>query len=204
MPAKPFEPRPQGAAPHRGHADEAALLARIAAGDVEAFGVLVGRYLGSLLGISRRMLRDDAEAEDVAQETLLRLWRSADLVTVGPGGLQPWLRRVASNLCIDRIRTARRETVTDELPEEATTPDQLRSLEEQELGARVDRALKALPERQRLALTLFHFEGMSQLEIAAVMDISDQAVESLLARARRTLKATLQEEWRALLPADET
>jgi RNA polymerase sigma-70 factor, ECF subfamily len=180
------------------------LLARIAAGDVEAFGVLVGRYLGSLLGISRRMLRDDAEAEDVAQETLLRLWRSADLVTVGPGGLQPWLRRVASNLCIDRMRTARRETVTDELPEEATTPDQLRSLEEQELGARVDRALKALPERQRLALTLFHFEGMSQLEIAAVMDISDQAVESLLARARRTLKATLQEEWRALLPADET
>ena len=94
--------------------------------------------------------------------------------------------------------------MTDELPEEATRPDQLRSLEEQELGARMDRALKALPERQRLALTLFHFEGMSQLEIAAVMDISDQAVESLLARARRTLKATLQEEWRALLPADET
>ena len=91
---------------------------------------------------------DDAEAEDVAQETLLRLWRSADLVTIGPGGLQPWLRRVASNLCIDRIRTARREMVTDEVPEQALAPEQLRSLEEQELGLRVDLALKALPERQ--------------------------------------------------------
>jgi RNA polymerase sigma-70 factor (ECF subfamily) len=176
----------------------------MAAGDVDAFRVLVARYLGSLLGISRRMLRDDAEAEDVAQETLLRLWRSAHLVTIGPGGLQPWLRRVASNLCIDRIRSTRRETVTDELPEEPKPPDQLRYLEEQELGMRVDLALKALPDRQRLALTLFHYEGLSQLEIAAVMGISDQAVESLLARARRTLKAALDEEWRALLPAEET
>jgi RNA polymerase sigma-70 factor (ECF subfamily) len=202
--AKRIEPRPQGAARNRGHADEAALLARMAAGDVDAFRVLVARYLGSLLGIARRMLRDDAEAEDVAQETLLRLWRSADLVSIGPGGLQPWLRRVASNLCIDRIRTARREMVTDELPEQALAPEQLRSLEEQELGLRVDLALKALPERQRLALTLFHYEGMSQLEVAAVMGISDLAVESLLARARRTLKATLDKEWRGLLPADET
>jgi RNA polymerase sigma-70 factor (ECF subfamily) len=202
--AKRIEPRPHGAAHHRGHADEAALLARVAAGDVDAFRLLVARYLGSLLGIARRMLRDDAEAEDVAQETLLRLWRSADLVAIGPGGLQPWLRRVASNLCIDRIRTARREMVTDELPEQALAPEQLRSLEEQELGLRVDLALKALPERQRLALTLFHYEGMSQLEVAAVMGISDQAVESLLARARRTLKATLDKEWRGLLPAEDT
>ena len=203
MSAKRIEPRPHGAAHHRSHADEAALLARIA-GNVDAFRLLVARYLGSLLGIARRMLRDDAEAEDVAQETLLRLWRSADLVTIGPGGLQPWLRRVASNLCIDRIRTARREMVTDEVPDQALAPEQLRSLEEQELGLRVDLALKALPERQRLALTLFHYEGMSQLEVAAVMGISDQAVDRCWREARRTLKATLDQEWRGLLPAEET
>lgn len=204
MSAKPIEPQPlHRGARDRAHADEGLLVARVAAGDFSAFQVLVTRYLGSVLGIARRMLRDDAEAEDIAQETLLRLWRSADLVAIGPGGLQPWLRRVASNLCVDRIRSARRETVTDELPEEAQAPGQMRSLEEQELGRRVDLALKALPERQRLALTLFHFEGLSQLEVAAVMGITDQAVESLLARARRTLKTALKEEWRGLLPADD-
>ncbi len=65
---------------------------------------------------------------------------------------------------------------------------------------RVDAALKALPERQRLALTLFHYEGMSQIEVGEVMGISDEAVESLLARARRTLKVSLKDEWRGLLP----
>jgi RNA polymerase sigma-70 factor (ECF subfamily) len=73
-------------------------------------------------------------------------------------------------------------------------------LAERELGRRVDAALKGLPERQRLALTLFHYEGMSQVEVGAVMGISDEAVESLLARARRALKASLKDEWRGLLP----
>ena len=67
----------------------------------------------------------------------------------------------------------------------------------------VDAALKALPERQRLALTLFHYEGMSQIEVGKAMDISDEAVESLLARARRTLKVSLKEEWRGLMPENE-
>ena len=71
-------------------------------------------------------------------------------------------------------------------------------LEAAELGARVDAALKALPERQRMALTLFHFEGLSQNELGAAMDISAEAVESLLARARRGLKAALKDEWTAL------
>jgi RNA polymerase sigma-70 factor (ECF subfamily) len=73
-------------------------------------------------------------------------------------------------------------------------------LAERDLGRRVDAALKALPERQRLALTLFHYEGLSQIEVGKVMGISDEAVESLLARARRTLKAALKEEWQSLLP----
>ncbi len=183
--------------------EETSLLARVAAGESEAFRGLVDRHLPTVLAIARRMLRDDAEAEDVAQETMLRLWRNAAGLELGPNGVRPWLRRVASNLCIDRVRARRNTTVVEEVPEESAPPSQLRHLAERELGARVDAALQALPERQRLALTLFHYEGMSQIEVGQVLGISDEAVESLLARARRALKVTLKEEWRELMPESE-
>jgi RNA polymerase sigma-70 factor (ECF subfamily) len=139
----------------------------------------------------------------VAQETLLRLWRNAAGLELGPNGVRPWLRRVASNLCIDRVRARRNTTLVDSVPEQAEPDGQFRQLAERELGVRVDAALKALPERQRLALTLFHYEGMSQIEVGEVMSISDEAVESLLARARRALKASLKDEWRGLMPERE-
>jgi RNA polymerase sigma-70 factor (ECF subfamily) len=88
--------------------------------------------------------------------------------------------------------------VVEELPEVAEPAQQLSALESRDTQLRVDAALKLLPERQRLALTLFHFEGMSQIEVGQVMGISDEAVESLLGRARRQLKAELKEEWQLL------
>jgi len=180
--------------------DEAALVARVAAGEAPAFRALVDRHLPTVLAIARRMLRDDAEAEDVAQETLLRLWRNAARLELGEGGVRPWLRRVAANLCIDRVRAQRNTSLGEALPEEVEPASQMTTLVERELGRRVDAALKALPERQRLALTLFHYEGMSQIEVGEAMGISDEAVESLLARARRALKALLKDEWQGLLP----
>jgi RNA polymerase sigma-70 factor (ECF subfamily) len=183
--------------------EETELLARVAAGESEAFRGLVDRHLPTVLAIARRMLRDDAEAEDVAQETMLRLWRNVAGLELGPHGVRPWLRRVASNLCIDRVRARRNTTVVEEMPEQSAPPSQVRHLAERELGQRVDAALQALPERQRLAITLFHYEGMSQIEVGEVLGISDEAVESLLARARRTLKVGLKEEWRGLMPESE-
>lgn len=194
------EPRPPG---RRGGAAKAAedaeLLLRLRNGDADAFRQLVERHLGSLLAIARRMLRDDAEAEDVAQEALLRMWRLAASLEVGSAGMEPWLRRVVSNLCIDRLRSGKKVVVVDEVPEQSEAAGQLRDLEADDLARRVDAALQALPERQRLALTLFHFEGLSQIEVGHAMDISDEAVESLLSRARRALRVSLKDEWLGLL-----
>jgi RNA polymerase sigma-70 factor, ECF subfamily len=182
--------------------EEAELVVRAAGGDASAFRDLTARHLKSVVAIARRMLRDDAEAEDVAQEAFLRLWRSGATLDIGPLGVRPWLRRVTSNLCIDRTRGRARLQVVEELPEVPDAPRQLASLESEEMRRRVDQALKKLPERQRLALTLFHYEGMSQVEVGQVMGISDEAVESLLGRARRQLKADLQAEWRGLIDND--
>jgi len=188
-----------GTASGRAPDDDVALVARTGRGDSAAFRVLLTRHLGAVIASARRMLRDDAEAEDIAQETMLRLWRSAATLEVGEYGLRPWLRRVASNLCIDRIRAARREQVTDEVPEQATAATQITDIDARDTAARVEAAIRALPERQRQALTLFHYEGMSQVEVGRALGVSDEAVESLLARARRSLKAALQDEWRGLV-----
>jgi len=182
---------------------EAALLARAAAGDAKAFGELVARHLPSMLAVARRMLRDEAEAEDVAQEAMLRLWRSSERLEIGDYGVRPWLRRVVSNLCIDRVRAARNTTVTDEVPEQPQPALQVVSLERQEASTRVNQALKALPDRQRTALVLFHYEGLSQIEIGKALGVSDEAVESLLSRARRSLKTALAGEWQQLLTAPD-
>ena len=183
--------------------DDAVLIARMKARDGAAFRALVSRHLPALLGVARRMLRDDAEAEDVAQEALIKLWTAGGALELGPGGAKPWLRRVVSNLCIDRIRSRRRTDVTDEVPEQEIPADQLTGLIDGDLASQVNTALQALPERQRLALTLFHYEGLSQIEVGAILGVSDEAVESLLSRARRAVRTLLKDDWRQLLP-DET
>lgn len=202
--AKRIVPGPHGS-PVSGskESDDAALLAGAADGNEAAFRLLVERHLSGLLVLARRMLRDDAEAEDVTQEALLKLWRSREALEVGAYGLRPWLRRVVSNLCIDKMRSSRRFTVTDDVPERAEPADQLTQVEAQDASARVEAAIKGLPDRQRTALTLFHYEGLSQVEVGRIMGASDEAVESLLARARRSLKVALRDEWRELLASDE-
>lgn len=183
--------------------DEARLLQEVAGGSQAAYRILVEQHLRALLSIGRRMLGESHEAEDMAQEALLRLWRSAGQIEIGASGVKPWLYRVASNLCLDRLRARKSSPqLRDELPERGTAPTQLRAIEETELGLRVEQAMQQLPDRQRMALVLFHYQGLSQEEAARTLGISEDALESLLSRARRSLKAALAEEWKSLLPED--
>ncbi|MEZ5755459.1 MAG: RNA polymerase sigma factor [Paracoccaceae bacterium] len=175
-------------------APDEALLARYAAGDPAAARALTLRLVPRALGYAARMLGDRAEAEDVVQEAMLRLWRAAPGWRAGEAQVSTWLYRVVTNLCTDRLRHRKRRPAAalDEAPEVA---DGARGAEagliEADRMAALQAALDALPDRQRQAVILRHIEGFTNPEIAEVMDIGIEAVESLTARAKRALTAIL-------------
>ena len=173
-----------------GDPDEA-LLARVADGDPAAVRALVARKLPRLLSLAGRILGDAAEAEDVAQETFVRAWKQARAWRPGVAKFDTWMHRVALNLCYDRLRR-RREAPTDTPPEvvdDGPAPD--RGLQAMETGERVAAAMRALPDRQREAIVLCHYQELSNIEAAALMGVSVEALESLLSRGRRALRAAL-------------
>ncbi len=140
---------------------------------------------------ARRLLGDEAEAEDVAQEAMLRLWRIAPEWRAGEAKVTTWLYRVAVNLCTDRLRR-RRGVALDAVPEpEDGAPGAAAGLMEADRMAALDAALMALPERQRQAVVLRHLEGLANPEIAEIMALGVEAVESLTARGKRNLAAAL-------------
>jgi RNA polymerase sigma-70 factor, ECF subfamily len=170
---------------------EAELVARYAQGDQAAARTLTLRHAPRVFALARRMLGDPAEAQDVTQETMLKLWRIAPDWQADRGALGTWLYRVASNLCIDRLRR-RRELGSGAMPEIADeAPGALGRIEADDRAAALRAALASLPERQRLAILLRHFEDRPNPEIAAILETSVEAVESLLARGRRELVAQL-------------
>ncbi len=167
------------------------LLARFATGDREAARILTLRHGPRVHALARRMLGDTAEAEDVTQETMLRLWRIAPDWQTGNAAVATWLYRVASNLCIDRLRR-RRERTMEVLPDQADpAPGVAEWLQAQDRAVALESALAALPDRQRLAVVLRHLEERPNPEIAEILGTSVEAVESLVARGRRALSDRL-------------
>ncbi len=171
-----------------------ALLVAYANGDRAAARVLTLRLTPRVLAQAYRMLGDRAEAEDVAQEAMLRLWKIAPDWRQGEAQVTTWLYRVVANLATDRLRKGRRMSGTDiaELPERtdaaATAPEQM---QEDARAAALQAALADLPDRQREAVVLRHIEGLGNPEIAEIMDTNVRAVESLIARGKRALTAML-------------
>ena len=178
-----------------------ALLLLYAHGDAEAARILTGRHLGRIFGFAARLLADRAEAEDVAQEAMLRMWRVAPKWRAGEAQLSTWLYRVTVNLCTDRQRSAHRhrtealEDVVEPVDESANTEAELMRRERMDA---LQAALATLPDRQRQAVVLRHIEGLSNPEIAAVLEVGVEAVESLTARGKRALTVALAGQKAAL------
>ncbi len=173
---------------------EATLLASYARGDAAAARLMTARFLPRAYGYALRLCGDAAEAEDIAQEAMVRLWRAAGGWRAGEARVSTWLYRVVTNLAIDRARArGRRGTVAlEEAPEpEDGAPGALARMIEADRAAALGAALALLPERQRQAVVLRHLEGLANPEIAAVMETGVEAVESLVARGRRRLAALL-------------
>ena len=172
-------------------APDEALLVLYANGDRTAALALTQRLTPRVMSQAFRMLGDRAEAEDVAQEAMLRLWKQAPDWRRGEAKVTTWLYRVVANLCTDRLRKGRSvdiEAVSEPVDENETAHDALQN------RARMDAlqgALMQLPERQRQAVILRHIEGLSNPDIAAIMEIGVEAVESLTARGKRSLAKAL-------------
>lgn len=172
------------------------LLTRIGNNEPQAVDEMVSRKLPRLLALAGRLLGDADEARDVAQESFLRIWKHAASWRAGQARFDTWLHRVALNLCYDHLRRRKERpwADADELPEvidPAPRPEE--QLEASARSAQMEAALAALPERQREAIVLQYYQELSNIEAAALMNISVDALESLLSRARRNLRSYLAE-----------
>lgn len=167
-----------------------ALMARVAKGDQRAFRELARRHVPVMLGVARRILGNAAEAEDVAQEAMLRVWTHAPRWQ--PLALfRTWLSRVVVNLCLDRKRKA--PWVDLEAAGELADPAPLagEAAESAERERLLTAAIAELPARQRAAIVLSYTEGMSNAQVAEILDTTVSAVETLLVRGKQNLRRAL-------------
>lgn len=187
-----------------GHDPDLELVQRIGRGDRAACTLFVDRYLDRVHRLAWRLLGDRTDAEEATQDVFLKVWEQAARWRPGAAKFSTWLYRVTTNLCYDRLRRRREhvpieDVMTDDSGvdkaglhgtlDAGPTPEQAAVTHERD--ARLRAALDALPERQRGAIVLCHHEGLSQREAAAVLEVSEEALESLLARGRRSLRAML-------------
>lgn len=180
-----------------------ALLVLYANGDSDAAKALMMRLTPRVLGYASRLLNDRAEAEDVAQEAMLRLWKIAPEWRQGEAKVSTWLYRVVTNLCTDRLRKKRGVALDAVAEPEDGRASVAEGMIESERAVALRAALATLPERQRQAVVLRHIEEIANPEIAQMMDISIEAVESLTARGKRALTAALADRRKDLGYSDD-
>jgi RNA polymerase sigma-70 factor (ECF subfamily) len=174
------------------------LLDRISRHDEAAFRQLVERHVDRVYALALRILRNAADAEDVVQDTLVKVWANRGTWQAGRARFSTWLYRVVTNRCIDLCRRPRTTDIDDqpELVDDAT--DAVSSIHTGEVHLLLERAMGRLPGQQRIAIILSYNDDLSNPEIAEIMETTVSAVESLLKRGRQRLRQTLMAEEAAI------
>ena len=168
-----------------------ALLVLFANGDGAAARALTLRLGPIVLAHATRLLGNRADAEDVTQDAMMRLWKIAPEWRQDEAKVTTWLYRVTANLCTDRLRRKRGASI-DEVPEPLDeAPSVAQVMQSKARNEALNAALQELPERQRQAVVLRHIEGYGNPEIAEILEITVEAVESLTARGKRALAQAL-------------
>nr|GAJ37001.1 RNA polymerase sigma factor sigW [Bradyrhizobium sp. DOA9] len=181
--------------------EDSELLDKLATGDEVAFRMLVERHIDRAYAIALRIVGNAADAEDVVQDSMLKIWSHRGRWQHGRAKFSTWLYRVISNRCIDLRRKPRTENV-EAVPEVADNqPGAVELIERNELNDMLELAMQRLPEQQRVAVILSYHENMSNGEIAQVMDTTVAAVESLLKRGRQQLRQLLRKHERDIRTA---
>jgi RNA polymerase sigma-70 factor, ECF subfamily len=169
------------------------LVARVARGDEAAFEELVGRHQHSVLNTIHRYVGDRSAADDIAQEVFVIVWNKSGTFK-GKSQFATWLYRIVVNQCLQFRRKKKQVLVSLDGLDPDRPPEALQTDTDHERTARaaaVKQAVADLPDRQRIALVLSHYEGHSYKEIAEMMDTSVPSVESLIFRAKDELRRTL-------------
>jgi len=201
MPSVPLAPDSTPAAADVVFDEDSELLDKLATGDEVAFRTLVERHIDRAYAIALRIVGNAADAEDVVQDTMLKIWSHRGRWQHGRAKFSTWLYRVISNRCIDLRRKPRNENV-ETVPEVADgQPGAVEIIERNELHGMLDLAMQRLPEQQRIAVIFSYHENMSNGEIAQVMDTTVAAVESLLKRGRQQLRQLLRKHERDIRTA---
>ena len=201
MPSAPLAPDCTPVAAEIVFDEDSELLDKLATGDEAAFRMLVERHIDRAYAIALRIVGNAADAEDVVQDTMLKIWSHRGRWQHGRAKFSTWLYRVISNRCIDLRRKPRTENV-ETVPEVADgQPDAADIIERNELNSMLEIAMQRLPEQQRIAVIFSYHESMSNGEIAQVMDTTVAAVESLLKRGRQQLRQLLRKHERDIRTA---
>jgi RNA polymerase sigma-70 factor (ECF subfamily) len=201
MPSAPLAPDSAPVADDVVYDEDSELLDKLAAGDEAAFRMLVERHIDRAYAIALRIVGNAADAEDVVQDTMLKIWSHRGRWQHGRAKFSTWLYRVISNRCIDLRRKPRNENV-ETVPEVADgQPGAVEIIERNELNGMLELAMQRLPEQQRIAVIFSYHENMSNGEIAQVMDTTVAAVESLLKRGRQQLRQLLRKHERDIRTA---
>lgn len=173
--------------------DETRLVVQLKYGDTEAYRQLLDNHLPAVSRYVARMMGNANETEDITQEVFFRLWHKSGNFNPTKARLSTWLHQIAHNLCIDHFRKHQPDDMLD--PDELTGgTEPAGELSQRRCALNIEQAIQSLPERQRSAIVMCHYQGQSNKEAAAILQVSVDALESLLSRGRKRLRILLEGE----------